>query len=154
MILPNYSAFRAVFGIGEPRDGAGYERWPVEKVLWPSGAAGFRLVMPASFDVAAVLSVNDLAFDATPGVDAFDWYLSQRSDNPAEQIFTLRRFDDENGTRSGTVRLVPTALMTAMFALDEQHPTPSAEQAERIFKYVAVYVRRRADRAIVKGAWS
>lgn len=154
MICPSYSAFRSVFGAGEARDRSGYERWPVEKVLGPIGSSSFRLAMPASFDVTAMLSVNELAYDAIPGLDEFDWYLSQRTDLPGEQLFALRRIDDENGTRSGSVKLVPTVLMAAVVSLDEQHPTPSSEQAERIFKYVAVYVRRRSDGLILKGAWT
>jgi len=151
VIVSSYSAFRAVFGAGEPPDASGYERWPVERVLGPEGEQGFALAKPASLDVVATLSVNEQKADDFQGVDEFDWYLSQRTDESEEQLFVLERFDLDEATRSGTVRLTPTPLMTAMFALDKQQPTPTTEQAEQIFKYVAVYARRRSNGAILKG---
>ncbi len=113
----------------------GMETWPLAKssvwsgnMQWPPGG---------SVSLPDVLTVNGLGEDAVYGVDEWDWYLSQRTDDPAKQYFSLTQ---EIGM-SGTVTLDTTALF------DDMYPDGFSPQAvQEVFKNVDLYVQKRSDK--------
>ena len=149
MIVLRYSDFRAVCAPGEPPDKSGYEAWPVGRMLYPPGETGFNLALPTALTCLAEISVNGLASDATSGIDEFDWYLWQRTDDPARQMLALQRSDTSSYTRSGTVLLAPTALAATRYLITATNPTPSPEDSVAIFRDVWLGVRRRSNGRIM-----
>lgn len=145
MIVQRYSDFRFICAPGAPPDNSGYERWPSGSMLYPPGEPGFGLLLPSSLTCLATISVNGLASDAFSGMDEFDWYLWQRTDDPARQLFTLQRSDMDPSTRSGTVLLAPTPLAAARYSIDTAHPVPSPEDSAKVFRDVWLGVRRRSN---------
>jgi len=118
-------------------------------MLYPPGEAGFSLLLPPSLTCLAVISVNGLAGDAAYGADEFDWYLWQRTDDPAKQTLMLQRSDTTSTTRSGTVLLAPTPLAAVHYGITETQPVPSPEDGMKIFRDVSLGVRRRSNGRIM-----
>lgn len=145
MIVLRYSDFRALCAPGAPRDTSGYETWPVGNMLYPPGETGFNLVLPASLSCLCVISVNALADDAAYGADQFDWYLWQRTDDPARQTLRLQRYDTPTTTRSGSVLLAPTPVAAVQYGITEAQPIPGPEDSVKIFRDVSMGVRRRSN---------
>ncbi len=93
------------------------------------------------------LSISVNAFAADPGPPQFDWYLSQRTDDPAKQYLAIHQAHDnvDGTTNSGTVQLGHTALATAELAISG---IPSVDQVMQLFRFCDLYCRRRSDGAI------
>jgi hypothetical protein len=87
VILLRYADFRSAFAPGAKVRASGF-----------GDSISFDLPI-ASWPV--VITCNGGAPDATSGVDDYDWYLSQRTDDPDSQYFFMT---SEFGT-SGTVTL-------------------------------------------------
>ena len=165
MIYATYNQFRNGFATSTDLDITGRKVWPVDKLQtsfsfeFPgagvTGGTGL-VILGLSSDVskAAVhgatfpwkLTMNGDLKDAVFGVDEWDWYLSQRTDDPARQYLTMYRIDNEAGpdldpkTTSGRVRLGLTSLGTSTFGT-----TLTPGQLSRLFESVYVYVQRRSD---------
>lgn len=149
MIVTRYSDFRAVCAPGAPRDNAGYETWPVASMLYSPGEAGFNLTLPPALSPFAILSVNEMADDSVLGVDEFDWYLWQRTDDPLKQSFALARYDTSATTRSGTVQMFPTMVAFEQYGLDPSGVITSPELSVRLFRDLWLGVRRRSTGRIM-----
>jgi hypothetical protein len=149
MILLRYHDFRLWFGQGYSPDRSGYPKYPTGRVLYPPGEAGFLLALPSPVSCHMLLSVNGFAHDPSFGSDAFDWYLSQRTDDPARQLFALVPQDTPNATRSGTVLLTMTTLCQALFGVTPASPLPAPLDRERLFRDVTLYVRRRSNGSVM-----
>lgn len=131
---------------GTFRDVDGFETWPVAQLR----AGGFDdgiTFAPAIPDLtnSLLITCNALAFDAVNGTDEFDWYVSQRSDEPAGQFWAVTAALSPLGSRSGTIKLDATAVATDEFP-GMTLVTPAALSG--CFQNVHVYCRRRSDGAI------
>ena len=148
MIVNNYSTFREVFATASTHDVAGYRTWPSANV----GAAGFNSGMPMvkpvkSFPIHA--TCNGLATDTVFGVDEYDWYLSQRTDDATKQYLSIVQIEgDATSTYSGTVTISLTSLAVSALGLADSTSTVSIDNLIRVFKHVDLYVRRRSDALI------
>lgn len=97
---------------------------------------------------AFTVSINGGAADASTGVDEYDWYLSQRTDDPTKQYLAMTQTPDAGGNSySGSVDIVHTDLA------EDEMPTlvsknVSVAEHTRLFKNCYLYVRRRSDGAI------
>lgn len=109
---------------------------------------GFSGIVGAGYEGNAVeISVNGGIRDLVKGVDEYDWYLSQRTDVPARQYFTLtQKPDTASQSFSGTVTLLHTALATSVYGVEPSVITVDA--FVRLLKFVSLYCRRRSDGAI------
>lgn len=145
MIIRTHSAFRANFAITTDLDTSGYEEWPVEKVRsggFDGSTIGTRLQVPADFSSLSFpidITCNNFALDLSPPTDEYDWYVSQRTDDPDGQALSVEDFALQS---SGRLVLNLTALGA------DTYPTIDTDAIINIFRNVYVYVRRRSDGAI------
>ncbi len=133
----------------------GYEEWPglfagqagrTNLVRANGFAGGFSGIPGSAVGQNFLVSVNGQAPDAVAGVDEYDWYLSQRTDDPAKQWLSCAtaHFLGAN-TYSGTVLIATTALANAELGLGL---TLTVEQQIEVFRFCHLYCRRRPDGAI------
>lgn len=93
-----------------------------------------------------VVTMNDSAADAVQGVDEYDWWLSDRTEDDASRWLSVAQIADDGGQSfSGTVGLEATAL-----ALSELRIVGDITMAQwvSLFKNAYIYVRVRATGAI------
>ncbi len=141
MVFTSFSGFRAAFSTGGT-DGDGYATWPLAKVRSGGFDAGLTGIPRPISVVGLTISCNAEADD---GGAAFDWYLSQRSDDPARQyLFLSQRTDPQ----SGTVLLITTAVGRAAVGMASINSPVNEDQLVRLFRDVTLYVRRVSDGAI------
>jgi hypothetical protein len=153
MILYTYTTFRAVFAPAAARDMAGWETWPVTSVLGPAGEPGMTLLLPTDLSpVQLTLTVNDSADDYVPGVDQFDWYVSQRTDDTTRQPFQVlswnQAYPGNPNTKSGTIVL----HLQATEYIDTSGPVIDEENFAAVYRDVTAYVRNRSDGNITYGS--
>ncbi len=143
MVLLTFPGFRAAFSPSGV-DGDGYPTWPIDKVRITGFNAGFTgIPRPVTtFSTGLVISCNGQASD---GGAAFDWYLSQRTDDPARQYLAMRQRTD---AQSGTVLLTTTPTGRAAVGMAMANSPINEDQATRLFRDVTLYVRRVPDGAI------
>jgi hypothetical protein len=142
VIILRYVDFRFIFGAGNPDAADGMREWPVDDLRINSFPAIAEIPTPiTAFPVT--LSINDEAED---GGDAFEWYLSQRTDVPARQMLAIAH--PPSGTQSGTVILSMTALGAAELGLDDPTDPVTEDHLVRLLKHTDLYVRRRSDGSI------
>ena len=97
--------------------------------------------------VAFQVTCNSTADDSVAGTDEYDWYLSQRTDDPAKQYWLALDYNPGGGnTASGTISLVHSALATSELGVVDG-PLPAQQYHDLLYK-VALYVRRISDGAI------
>lgn len=137
----------------QPLDPDGYESWPVDLVRLPGsgfGNAGSTLTglpktPPFYSHSSYTISCNAGAADAVPGTDEYDWYVSQRTDDPTIQAISVDPAPLSGGDSfSGSVVLTfePSLLNLAA------PPDLDSGDIVRVFKNVHVYVQRKSDKAI------
>ncbi len=140
MIIQRYTDFRAVFALpGAGLDPDGFETLPVAK-LRASGFSG--LVAPVISSYPLTLTVNGSAVD---GGFAYDWYLSQRTDDHHVQPLSIAQ---AGTTRSGTITIdlvAPNVAKLLPGVAGAGLVTPAA--LALLFKHVGLYVQRRSDKA-------
>lgn len=132
-------------------DHDGLETWPLALVR--SGGIGAITGTPTPYAFAPFFpTINAIATDAVPGVDEYDWYLSQRTDDPTKQLLTIIPYPATLGlpgqTYSGTIYLAhsPLAALSEVILTGLADTTP--EKIPVLFKYAHLYCRRRSDGAI------
>lgn len=142
MIITTYSAFRTLFApAGGPLDTAGYPAWDASLLRKNNFAEPTGVPTPiVSFPFS--MTCNGGAAD---GGAAYDWYLSQRTDDPDRQYLL---FDQLSMTQSGSVACDLTALAVAALGLSGPTAQLNEDQLVRILKDVTVYCRRRSDESI------
>lgn len=146
MILPNYTSFRGFFAIsGADLGPDGFEEWPLAKLR----ASSFDdLNVPTStedFSDTYTFTVNAIAPDAVPGVDEYDWYLSQRTDDLDSQYVLISAYTPgHSGTV--TVDLNPLTIANLLpFADPSEFSDP--DNLALILRDCAIYCHRRSDDA-------
>jgi hypothetical protein len=128
-------------------DPGGFERWPVDLVDHPP-ASQLTGASTSYAGTALTISINAGAADAAPGVDEADWYVSQRTDTPANQYLAVTQTPPSGGdTFSGSIDIVHTTLAETEFGL-AVGVRPSPDALINLFRRVAVYGRLRSGGAI------
>lgn len=128
------------------RDVDGFETWPVAQLRaggFDDGITGLPAVPNLSATI--MLTCNAQGYDAVNGVDEYDWYVSQRSDETSGQFWAVSAAPGDAGSRSGTIKLDATAVATTEYPAMTL-VTPAALSS--CFRNVHVYCRRRSDGAI------
>ncbi len=141
MVFLTFAGFRAAFSTGGT-DKDGYPTWPADKVLSGGFDAGLTGIPRPISTVLLTISCNGQASD---GGAAFDWYLSQRTDDPVRQYLGITQ---NNILKSGTVSIVATLVGRAAVGMAMSNSPVSEDQLVRLFKDVTLYVRRVSDSAI------
>jgi hypothetical protein len=129
-------------------DGDGLETWPVANVRAGGFDDGFTnaTTVYTMGNYLKLIPVGVSGVDAVLGVDEYDWYVSQQSDDPAAQLWSITNEpSDATNSRSGQLRLQSTALATTEFP-GVTVCTPDATAL--LFRNVHVYCRRISDGAI------
>jgi hypothetical protein len=140
VILQRYTDFRAAFALpGAALDADGFEAMPLAE-LRSGGFSGF--VAPTITAWPLTLTCNA---SATDGGFAYDWYVSQRTDDQDVQALTVAQ---SSGTTSGTIviSLATTNVAKLLPGVSGAGLVTSASLA-LLLKHVAVYVQRRSDKA-------
>jgi hypothetical protein len=127
-------------------DVGGFERWPVDLVDHPPLPQIEGADLP--YDGTPMTIHVGAGVDATPGVDEADWYVSQRSDDPAKQYLAVTQTAASPGqTRSKAIDLIHTPLAESEFGVAlGVRPTP--DQLINLFRYVHIYFRFRSSSRI------
>jgi hypothetical protein len=135
-IFTTYAQFRAGFNPFTPVGADGFKSWSGGDVVTPV------LEIPTTIiELPFLIIVNNTINDAVAGVDEWDWYLSQRTDNSARQYFTVDRADELPNTRSGRIAVNVSALATG---LGYGNIPMSTTEILALFTDVEVYARERA----------
>jgi hypothetical protein len=153
-IIPNYSLFRCEFSVAhtiDPLDGQ--ELWDTARVR----ADGFATLNISSLKVLPITAtVNPStagatigANDAAPGTPEYQWYLRQRTDTLADQLFTIATY---NASKSGTVTISFNPTNIDLLLPGEEIAdgvTITSEYHQKLIFYGCVlFARRISDGAI------
>lgn len=136
-------------------DRSGWERWPVQYMrvgdtaaTFAGGITGFS-TKPYKGD-AIGLTCNGGAADSVYNADKYDWYLSQRTDDPTKQYLAVTRYPDGAGptSYSGSCVVTVTAVAEAKFGFVAGAGPLDPDVTRMLFRGCDLYVRRIADQAI------
>lgn len=152
MICQRYTDFRGVFASSTPgTDADGFETFAVED-LRAGGFAALAVGLSLSTTLVAgfVVTANGNLPDAVPGVDEYDWYVSQPSGTSALLAVAENAAELPGDTMSGAIRLTGSAEgLAEMAGLTGSSATAfTAALADIFLGNVHVYCRRRSDGAI------
>ncbi len=145
MIYQRYSDFRGGFAlVGAAIDIDGFEVWPLAKLR--AGGLG-PIAIQALTTFPAWVTINALAADAMPGVPEFDFFVSQRTDDPDAQYITVSPY---SLTQSGSISIdLVSANVAKLFPGLVLADWLMPERMRVIFKDVHIYCQRRSDKAYV-----
>lgn len=126
-------------------DPGGYERFPADKVNPAVNGLGQLTQLPTPWTplvVPNVLKVNAAyTQDATPFVDEYDWFVSQRTEDPSKQLLEFTDRPPVSGdTFSGIIGIEITTLGFAETGASIGVPLTPFQTAQ-LFKNVDVYVK-------------
>lgn len=141
MIIENYSTFRSLANPGGSIGVDGLVEFDASKMRSGGFDGGITANPIDAFPIEA--TCNAYANDASPGVDEYDWYVSQRTSVAANKPFVLTRLDSLGQTRSGSIAIDISAWA------DAENSDPFDISTVRVlFFAVDLYVIRRSDGAI------
>ncbi len=164
MIVALHSQMRSLFATSAtPVDPDGFEPWPAANVnttgfdpndgtanamrFWSEGRSP-ALIRPIR-NMPIYISVKDEREDLTPGVDEYDWYLSQRTDDPSVQMLSFTQKPRTGGfTYSGTGILALTSYGVTQLGLASATADLDEQTRRILFKNVFVYVQQKSDNLI------
>lgn len=145
-VLTTYTAFRTAFATAAVPVNDGLDQWPYVQLLVPGFTNTWTIpnTLPSGFATGTpwVITINAGANDAVAGVDEYTWYLSQRTDDPLKQYFTIAHPNVLPATRSGTVNIYFSAFGQSVYGFVDTTVIPI------IFRNVDLYVQRISDDAI------
>ncbi len=124
----------------------GYEKWPYQNVRKPGSGFGdlgstiTGIPKPWPTFSSFGITCNGFAPDAVFGVDEYDWYVSQRSEDTSAQPLTLSFVS----TASGTIIISPKPARYGKVAGDPMTP----DEVIKVFRNCHIYVKRISDGAI------
>ena len=171
MILHSYQAFRPIFAVGgAPTDVDAFPVFPGTAKLRTGGFSGSLSILvsgsPVAFTVGGgfptnsglvfpsfpiTLTVNALAADASPGVHAYDWWISQRTPLAAQQYLTVTDYfpgsPSASASYSGSVVIEQASANVAQLLPGHSGGTFTTAELTLLLRHVHVYVRRRSDGA-------
>lgn len=142
MILQSYTTFRHWFATASTLAADGLEEWPIAKLRSGGFTGGFTGIAKPIAAFPVTVSCNGLAAD---GGAAFDWYLTQRTDDPTKQHLTVTQL---SSTQSGSVVLALTALAVSELGLGSATSPVNEDELRRVLAHCDLYVQRRSDDAI------
>lgn len=142
MIIKLYKDFRYRFSDTLAPSFDGREEWPTELVRANGFDAGFTGIPRPITAFPVTISCNGEAVD---GGAAFDWYLSQRTDDWTNQYITVIQ---PGPLQSGTIELSLTGRALADLSLLTHTSQVSEEHLVRILTDNMLYVKRISDGAI------
>ena len=128
--------------IGSFYENDGAEQWPRDLVR----ANGFEdtIVVPEpTVSMPLSLTCNGGLTDAADA-DSYDWYVSQRSEEPLRRYFNVTQLDV---TKSGSIRLALGSVAQSELGIIVAS-TLTAATRPRVFAKVYVFCRRASDGAI------
>lgn len=139
-ILGTYGQFRAVFATSALLANDGYRIWPVANVN-QAGFTGLTKPSSAGFNPFPMTlhATGSLVADSVFGTDQYDWYVSQRTDDPARQMLSITQYPPTTSTYSGSIVIDVTSLATSTFG------TGTEDAMVGILRHVDIYVQRRSD---------
>lgn len=143
----------AVTMTGSFIDPDGYDRWPVDYVRLAAsgfGDAGSTITgIPTPYAATQFsVSCNGLGADSVKDTPEYHWYLSQRTDTPANQYLTISQYPNTaTDSYSGTVNIVHTALAETTFGFTGASDFTAA-MVPLLFRHCHLYVMRISDNAI------
>lgn len=142
MIIENYSAFRSA---ANPGGALGIDGLTVfdPASMRAGGFDGGIEVASASETFPIKLTCNGGTFDASVGIDEYDWFVSQRTSTIANKPFTVSRFDDVGTSYSGTI-----LLQLRTWAQLEYDDPFDLSTIRVLFFAVDIYAIRRSDASI------
>ncbi len=130
----------------------GVEAWPTNLIRIGNTGTVFNAITGTQKPVKVIpftLTANGGAFDAAAGVDEYDWYVSQRTDDMSTQYLNVTRaVESPSNTRSGSILINLNSNAVTKFGLVDAFTISTDAQRVGIFRDVWVYVRRRSDGAI------
>lgn len=146
-VIARYTDFRAIFADGGfdpmgPVASDGMAPWPADFLRLNAIP---EIVLSEDTPTLATLSLRLTINAEAVSTGTFDWYVSQRTDDPARQWFTVYQY---SAIRDGTIVLDISTVGMAELGLDSVIDAVTDEQAAAAVKYVDVYCRRRSDGAI------
>ena len=142
MILSTYSAFRAIFAPSvSSLDAAGYPRWDAS-LLRKNNFASLTGVPAPIVSFPILVTCNGGAVD---GGGAYDWYLSQRTDDPSRQYLDIGQL---SAGQSGSVAIDLRPLAVTALGLANINSPVDEDQLVRLLKYVTLYCQRHSDQSI------
>lgn len=142
MIILRWQDFRSRFATSSTIGVDGVEAWPVANVRASGFDGGLSGIGRPIAAFPLTVSCNALAVD---GGAAFDWYLSQRTDDPTLQWISVAQY---SATQSGTVTLALTSECVSDLDLSDVDATLTEDQIIEILKHCTLYVKRLSDGAI------
>lgn len=153
-VVQRYTDFRSIFAEGGVDPNAtmaldGMQPWPVD--LLRANAIPEIVLSDDTPDLSPLslrLTINAGAVD---GGAAFDWYVSQRTDDPAKQWFTVTPYSP---VRSGTIVVEISAVGMAELGIVTALDVVTTDQQAAAVRFVDVYCKRRSDEAIQRLALS
>ena len=151
MIYPQYTHFRAGMSVTGTIGVDGMPEWPASYVRLAAsgfGDTGTTITgVPTPYAGTFFrVTCNAGAADAVAGVDEYDWYLSQRTDQTALQNLAIWNGAVGSNTYSGTARILHTAAAESAFGFTATTVTPGV--IPLLFRHCYLYVQRRSDSAI------
>lgn len=142
MILLRHTDFRQRFATVSTTDPDGFETWPIAKMRSGGFDGGFTGIARPISAFPMTVSCNAQAAD---GGAAYDWYLSQRTDDPSLQWISISQL---SSTQSGSVVLALTSKCVADLNLASTTATLNEDNLREILRYVDLYVQRVSDDSI------
>lgn len=127
-----------------PRDNDDLPTWPVSDVRGLGFDGGITGMSAPYTGGTITLTANSTTADSVAGTDEYHWYLSQRTDDPAKQLWLITPYvDGTANTYSGSVILGPSALNLASYDL-----SIDSEDLSAVLRNVHIYCLRVLDGAI------
>lgn len=142
MIIADYSTFRSIANPGGSLAPDGLTEFDPSMMRANGFDGGIERISSISFPLK--LTCNGGDFDASPGVDEYDWYVSQGTSIAANKPLNVSRFDSLPSTSySGTI-----LLQLESWAIPE-YPDPFDLSTVRVLFFgIDIYAIRRSDASI------
>lgn len=147
-VVNRYTDFRSMFAEGGVDPDAtmaldGMQPWPVHLVR--ANAIPEVVLSDDTPDLNPLSLRLTINAEAVDGGSAFDWYVSQRSDDPTKQWWLVSQY---SALRSGTIVMDLSPVGLAELGLEDTLDPVTADQSAAAVKFVDVYCLRRSDGAI------
>lgn len=139
-VLSSYSTMRAAFATTTDRAADGFEEWPSELVLANGFDDGFTGIATPILSFPITVSVDGSA----NGSEAYDVFLSQRTEVAADQPFAIARATGKSG--SWTITMTTAGRLS--IGLASVTDPVSVDQLSQILNFCHLYVSRHSDQAI------
>jgi hypothetical protein len=138
-VLGTFAAMRTAFATDPALGNDGYPAWPIAMVDANGFDDGLTGVPTPIEQFAITVSVDGSA----NGAEAYDVWLSQRTDEPTQQWFDIYRATGKSG--SWTIEM--TSVAADYLGLGDPGDALSLDDVKRALKYVTLYVQRISDQA-------